>query len=56
MELSGDRNFRVKQARDRTRSEDYEKAKRLWFEMSDMSPNIDAPVKLPSRSIPITIR
>ena len=32
----GERNFRVKQARDRTRSEDYEKAKRLWFEMSDI--------------------
>ena len=32
----GDRNFRVKPARDRTRSEDYEKAKRLWFEMSDV--------------------
>ena len=33
----GDRNFRVKPARDRTRSGDYEKAKRLWFEMSDVA-------------------
>ena len=31
-----ERNFRTQQARDRRQNPDYEKVKRLWYEMSDI--------------------
>jgi len=35
-EYKGELNFQVKPLRDRRKSPDYEKAKRLWFEMTDI--------------------